>query len=122
MELNVIQHQYEQQANLFKLFTHPARLAILEVLRQGEACVCHIEAVLGYRQAYISQQLAVLREGGIIQDRREGWNIFYSVRDARIFQILAAMENLLEPGLGQEHRIVSAPDCTCPKCSLRKEA
>jgi hypothetical protein len=48
MELNVIQQQYEQQAALFKLFTHPARLAILEVLRQGEACVCHLEAVLGF--------------------------------------------------------------------------
>jgi DNA-binding transcriptional ArsR family regulator len=122
MELNVIQQQYEQQAALFKLFTHPARLAILEVLRQGEACVCHMEAVLGFRQAYISQQLAVLREGGIIQDRREGWNIYYSVRDPRVFEVLAVVENLLEPGLGQ--KFLSAPplDCSCPKCSSRREA
>jgi DNA-binding transcriptional ArsR family regulator len=113
MDLNVIQ----QQANLFKLFTHPARLAILEVLRQGEACVCHIEATLGYRQAYISQQLAVLREGGIIQDRREGWNIFYSVRDPRIFTVLSAVENLVEPGLGGGVGTAAPENCPCPKCN-----
>jgi ArsR family transcriptional regulator len=121
MELNVIQQQYEQQAALFKLFTHPARLAILEVLRQGEACVCHMEAVLGFRQAYISQQLAVLREGGIIQDRREGWNIYYSVRDPRVFEVLAVVENLLEPGLGQKYPSAAPKDCSCPKCSSFRE-
>jgi len=120
MELNMIQQQYEQQVNLFKLFTHPARLAILDVLRQGEACVCHLEAVLGFRQAYISQQLAVLREGGIIQDRREGWNIFYSVRDPRIFEVIAVVENLLEPGLGQEYLAAAPQNCTCPKCTSRR--
>jgi DNA-binding transcriptional ArsR family regulator len=117
---NVVQKQYEQQANLFKLFTHPARLAILEVLRQGEACVCHIEAVLGFRQAYISQQLAVLREGGLIQDRRDGWNIFYSVRDERVFEVLAAVERLL-PENTVEKAAAAPDDCPCPKCSERGE-
>jgi DNA-binding transcriptional ArsR family regulator len=117
---NVVQQQYEQEANLFKLFTHPARLAILEVLRQGEACVCHIEAMLGFRQAYISQQLAVLREGGLIQDRRDGWNIFYSVRDERVFEVLAAVERLL-PENTVEKAAAVPDDCPCPKCSERGE-
>ena len=69
---------YDQQTQLFKLLTHPVRLAILEILRVGEHCVCHMEAHLGYRQAYISQQVAVLREAGLIRDRRDGWNIFLS--------------------------------------------
>ena len=73
---------FEAQAQLLKVLTHPARLAILNILRDGEHCVCHMEAYLGYRQAYISQQLAVLREAGLIQDRRDGWNIFYRVRPA----------------------------------------
>ncbi len=60
------------QAEIFKLLSHPCRLAILYTLRSGEECVCHMEATLGYRQAYLSQQLAVLREAGIIQDRRDG--------------------------------------------------
>jgi DNA-binding transcriptional ArsR family regulator len=119
MELNVIQQQYERQANLFKLFTHPARLAILNELQQGEACVCHLEAVLGYRQAYISQQLAVLREGGIIQDRREGWNIYYRVTDARIFDILAAVERLI-PDFSDKQHGAALENCPCPKCSMQR--
>jgi DNA-binding transcriptional ArsR family regulator len=57
---------------LFKAFSHPARLAILEELRKGEHCVCHLEALLEARQSYVSQQLAVLREAGLISDRRDG--------------------------------------------------
>jgi DNA-binding transcriptional ArsR family regulator len=46
---------FDESAKLFKTLMHPARLEILEILREGEHCVCHIEAALGYRQAYISQ-------------------------------------------------------------------
>jgi DNA-binding transcriptional ArsR family regulator len=50
---------YEQETKLYKSLMHPARLAILDLLREGEECVCHMEATFGYRQAYISQQLMV---------------------------------------------------------------
>jgi DNA-binding transcriptional ArsR family regulator len=59
---------YDSQVKLFKALMHPARLAILNVLRTGEACVCHMEAALGYRQAYLSQQLMVLRDAGLVDD------------------------------------------------------
>src|SRR5512142_2072079 len=79
---------YDAQVQLLKVLTHPARLAILNILRDGEHCVCHMEAHLGYRQAYISQQVAVLREAGLIRDRRDGWNVFYRVVEPRVFDIL----------------------------------
>jgi ArsR family transcriptional regulator len=103
------------QVQVFKTLTHPARLAILEILRGGENCVCHMEAHLGYRQAYISQQLSVLRENGLIQDRRDGWNIFYSVTNPRIFEVLDAMylmTNAERPELNHP----KSP-CCCPHCS-----
>ena len=108
---------YEAQAQLLKVLTHPARLAILYILRDGEHCVCHMEAHLGYRQAYISQQLMVLREAGLIQDRRDGWNVFYRVTERRIFAVLAAVEQIIAP----ENVISSkrpAVSCSCPKCSV----
>jgi DNA-binding transcriptional ArsR family regulator len=55
----------------------PARLEILLYLGAGECCVCHLEARLGYRQAYISQHLMALRRAGLIDSRREGKFIFY---------------------------------------------
>lgn len=107
---------FEAQAQMLKLLTHPARLAILNILRDGEHCVCHMEAHLGYRQAYISQQLTVLREAGLIQDRRDGWNIYYRVAEPRIFAVLTAVEQIIPPESRQSQpRPVVA--CPCPKCS-----
>jgi ArsR family transcriptional regulator len=107
---------FEAQAQLLKVLTHPARLAILNILQDGEHCVCHMEAHLGYRQAYISQQLMVLREAGLIQDRRDGWNVFYRVAEPRIFAVLAAVEQMLPP----EQNLLpnrGAVKCNCPKCN-----
>jgi DNA-binding transcriptional ArsR family regulator len=107
---------YEAQAQLLKVLTHPARLAILEILRDGEHCVCHMEAHLGFRQAYISQQLMVLREAGLIQDRRDGWNVFYRVSEPRIFEVLKAVDQMLAPQqVSRGER--PAVSCSCPKCS-----
>lgn len=104
---------FEESARLFKTLRHPARLEILEALRDGEHCVCHIEAVLGYRQAYISQQLSVLREAGLVQDRREGWNIYYRVVQAKVFNVLDAA--LAMAGTRRARRQAAA--CPCPQCN-----
>jgi ArsR family transcriptional regulator len=112
---NLSNRIYEDQTQIFKVLTHPVRLAILDILRDGEHCVCHMEAHLGYRQAYISQQLSVLREAGLIQDRRDGWNIFYRVTDARVYTLLDAVQIMTgktTPPLSEE-----GVACPCPKCN-----
>jgi len=106
---------YEAQAQLLKVLTHPARLAILHILRDGEHCVCHMEAHLGYRQAYISQQLMVLREAGLIADRRDGWNVFYRVIEPRIFDIMAAVDQLLP--MEESTHGKQPVSCGCPNCN-----
>lgn len=108
---------FEPEARLFKLLMHPARLEILDELRKDEACVCHLEAKLGYRQAYISQHLMVLREAGVIQDRREGWNIFYHVTKPEIYHIIEAVSQLAGAA-GATRRKSQSPKkaCLCPKC------
>ena len=108
---------YDLQVQIFKVLTHPARLAILEILRDGEHCVCHMEAHLGFRQAYISQQLSVLREAGLVQDRRDGWNIFYRVADDRIYEVLNAARRITGQGAPEVKKPVVP--CTCPKCSAQ---
>lgn len=108
-----------EQSKLFKTLMHPVRLQILEMLRNGEECVCHMEAALGLRQAYISQQLIVLREAGLVQDRREGWNIFYHVTQPAIYQVLDATNSVLgdacKPGVSSQKRR-SFSHCECRKC------
>ena len=107
---------FEAQAQMLKVLTHPARLAILNILQDGEHCVCHMEAHLGLRQAYISQQLMVLREAGLIQDRRDGWNVFYRVTEPRIFTVLSAVEQMIAPRTANTYQR-STVVCPCPKCN-----
>jgi DNA-binding transcriptional ArsR family regulator len=106
-------------AELFKVLTHPTRLAILQILRSGEQCVCHIEATLGMSQAYISQHLAVLRQAGLVESRRDGWNVYYQIARPEVFSVLNAASSLLAryepvaPAVGSELKPAA---CGCPKC------
>ena len=111
---------FEAQAQLFKVLTHPARLAILAILRDSEECVCHMEAILGLRQAYISQQLAVLRESGLVQDRRDGWNKFYRVADARIFETLDIVQRITGVKVPDVHQ--AGFRCSCSRCVAEQQA
>jgi DNA-binding transcriptional ArsR family regulator len=86
-------------APLFKALAHPQRLAILEALRDGERCVCDIEASLGLRQAYVSQQLTVLREAGLVCYRKDGWNVHYRIARPEVYTLLE-IATLINGGLG----------------------
>lgn len=121
---------HESEAKIFKTLMHPARIAILQELRLDEQCVCHLEAHLGYRQAYISQQLMVLREAGVVDDRRDGWNIFYRVMEPKIFTILDTASEIIGtqvPVMTNSQSVQSSKtrnkpkECPCPKCNPEKE-
>jgi ArsR family transcriptional regulator len=76
------------KAEFFKALAHPARIRILEYLRDRERPVGEILDALGLEQSNGSQHLAVLRHRNILQTRREGTSVLYSVRDPMLFQIL----------------------------------
>ena len=95
---------------MFHLLSHQGRLYILDELRRDEACVCHLPAVLRRPQAYVSQQLRVLREAGIVADRKDGLLVYYRLVDPQTERLL---EEILGPP-GKAHRL---PACPCPKCN-----
>jgi DNA-binding transcriptional ArsR family regulator len=106
-------------AKLFKALMHPARLSILEILRDGEQCVCHLEAALGCRQAYISQHLMVLREVGLVEDRRDGARIYYRVIMPQVFELVDFANRL--SGENSNHLVNrKIADCPCPQCNPQR--
>jgi DNA-binding transcriptional ArsR family regulator len=109
-------NEYTPPANLFKALMHPARLSILEILRDGEQCVCHLEAVLGCRQAYISQHLMFLREAGLVEDRRDGNRIYYRVIKPEIYDLVDAAFQMtgMKP---VSRQYIKVDNCPCPKCN-----
>lgn len=97
----------------------PQRIAILLAIGRGEACVCHLESALGWRQAYISQHLMALRKADILQDRREGRYVYYRMKNASLLDLITASAS--QSGLSAE--AVSSlinmqvyPSCECPHC------
>ncbi len=76
------------KADLFKALAHPTRIRILERLREGERSVTELQHELGLEGPVVSQQLAVLRAKHIVEGRKEGVNVYYSVREPRIFALL----------------------------------
>ncbi len=75
-------------AEWFSLLGNPARLQILLLLGEGEACVCHLKQALGQRQAYISQQLMILRKAGIVSTSRKGRNVYYRLARPEVLEIV----------------------------------
>ncbi len=110
--------QYSQSAQVLRAIAHPARLRLLNALRDNEECVCHLTALLRQRQAYVSQQLMFLRQAGLIEDRKDGLRIYYRVKDPRVFEVLDAANALAGvKQIAEEPKTIAA--CPCPNCETR---
>ncbi|MGD2252902.1 MAG: metalloregulator ArsR/SmtB family transcription factor [Anaerolineales bacterium] len=121
---------HKRLAIVLKAMGHPVRLRILEAISfEGEACVCHLEHHLGERQAYISQQLARMRGAGLVLDRREGLNIYYSLSDDAVATLLQEVKKAADAMSVSEERPRAAyapiPDrsatCPCPRCQEKRQ-
>ncbi len=89
----------EFKANIFQALAHPTRIAIVEQLRDGELSAGTIIERLGLEQANASQHLAVLRAKHIVVSRREANQVFYSVRDRSLIEVLDVMRGYFESHL-----------------------
>lgn len=109
----------KQLADYLKVMGSPFRIRILFTIGLGEACVCHLEAALKRRQAYISQHLMVLRDAGILETRRDGKYIFYRIADPDLFSLISSAAGLLnipQDSLPAIQQTSKAAGCECPHC------
>ena len=121
METNVtIPQLSEQIANVLQVISPAARLAILIAIGRGEACVCHLVSILGWRQAYISQHLMALRKAEILQDRREGRYVYYRLKDEAILAFVrdaAVLSGLAPETVDALANLQPESRCGCPHCA-----
>ncbi len=120
MNMNVtIPELSEKIADVLQVISPPARIAILLSIGRGEACVCHLEAILGWRQAYISQHLMALRKADILQDRREGRYVYYRLKDMGVLALVrdaAVLSGLPLSSVDALTDISPGSSCECPHC------
>ena len=89
------------KASIFQALAHPSRIAILEVLKDGELPAGAIQERIGVEQANLSQHLAVLRSRQIIVNRKEGNQVFYSLRDPMLLEVFDILRRYFQANLSQ---------------------
>ena len=95
----VTQALHRFKAEFFKALAHPARIRLLELLRGGERTVSELQVQLDIDPSSVSQQLAVLRAKNIVQTRKMGTSVYYSVRDPQVYILLDAARAIFDTHL-----------------------
>ncbi len=99
--------RYEARAQIAKALAHPSRLMILDALADGEQCVCDLTRLVGADQSTVSKHLAILRNAGIIDLRRQGAMTFYRLRICCLQGLWACIESVLQDDLRQRQAALS---------------
>ena len=90
-DLDLMVEKAREASEFLKAMSHESRLILLCILSEGERSVGELEDILGERQSTVSQQLARLRLEGLVQTRREGKTIYYSLASENVRIILNAL-------------------------------
>ena len=92
-------HHYDVRARVAKALAHPSRLLILDVLGEGEVCVCKLTPLVGADQSTVSKHLAILKNAGLIEDRKQGLNTYYRVKVCCLEGFWKCIETVLKQNL-----------------------
>jgi ArsR family transcriptional regulator len=118
---NILTDEPEIQAlsTLFTTIGQTTRLQILFAIGKNEACVCHLEAVLGMRQATISQHLMMMRQAKIVETHKVGRHVYYRLVRPELVDLCLQAAALM--GISEDKAMSvyqkSVPNCNCPRCS-----
>ncbi|HEY3376872.1 MAG TPA: metalloregulator ArsR/SmtB family transcription factor [Armatimonadota bacterium] len=86
---------YTQKAQIIKALAHPSRLMMIDALAEGEKCVCELQRLVGSDMSTVSKHLTVMRNAGIVADRKEGLQVFYRLRVPCILRFFDCIDAVL---------------------------
>lgn len=82
-------------SNIFKALAHPTRIQIIKLLRDGELCVCDILPNIDSEQSNTSQHLTILKNQGIVESRKDGSRVIYSVKNKEVYDMIDLAEAII---------------------------
>lgn len=91
----------ELKAQMFRALAHPARIRILETLALGERSVSELQPEVGIEPSHLSQQLGVLRRAGLVNSRKDGQSVRYSLKDPLVADLLGVAKRFLIASLSE---------------------
>jgi DNA-binding transcriptional ArsR family regulator len=102
------------KADIFQALAHPTRIAIVEILCEGEQSAGALVEQLGVEPANASQHLAVLRSRQIVESRRDGNQVIYSLRDPLLGEVLETMRRYFQAHLAEATAMLQDMDAERP--------
>jgi DNA-binding transcriptional ArsR family regulator len=96
------------KSEVLKALAQPTRLKILELLRNGERCICEIVPAINGEQSNISRHISVMQKSNLITTRKDGVKVMVKVRDPRIFDILDKVSTFLKGQMDEQRKLIRA--------------
>ncbi|MCE5322545.1 metalloregulator ArsR/SmtB family transcription factor [bacterium] len=97
---------YEERAKIIKALAHPSRLMMVDALVEGEKCVCELTDLVGSDMSTVSKHLTLMREAGIVEDRKVGQQVFYSLRCPCIISFFGCVEAVMKSNAKEKMELV----------------
>jgi DNA-binding transcriptional ArsR family regulator len=91
---------------LFETLGHPARIRLLEVLRDGERPVSELIGEVGIEASHLSQQVGLIRRANLIRARKVGSNVYYSVGEPTLFELLEVAKRIITASLAETQELL----------------
>jgi len=96
----------ELKAEILKALAQPTRLKILELLRNGEKCICEIIPAINGEQSNISRHISLLQKSHLVTTRKEGVKVMVKVGDQKVFEILDSISLLLKKQFMETRKLI----------------
>ena len=96
------------QAEILKAIAQETRLSILDLLRDGERCVCEIFPAIGQEQSNVSRHLNMMQKAGILTRRKDGLKIFYAIKHLEVLAIVDLAAEIMKREAGRRHDLLRA--------------
>jgi len=96
----------ELKAEILKALAQPTRLKILELLREGERCICEIVPAINGEQSNISKHISLMQKSHLVTTRKDGVRVMVKVKDPKIFEILDSVSLMLKKQIQETGRLI----------------
>jgi DNA-binding transcriptional ArsR family regulator len=108
MEVFMEERVLELKAEILKALAQPTRLKILELLRNGEKCICEIVPALNGEQSNISRHISLMQKSNLVNTRKDGVRVMVKVKDPEIFDILDRVSLILKNQMNEQNRLIKS--------------
>jgi ArsR family transcriptional regulator len=108
MEAYMEERVLELKVEILKALAQPTRLKILQLLRNGEKCICEIVPAINGEQSNISRHISLMQKSNLVTTRKDGVKVMVKVKDPRVFEILDSISIMLRNQMSERSKLIRA--------------